>query len=225
VPGDILDDMAKNYFLHALTDYDFKVKVACCNLHNVCEALTHALGLEALLSRDPNKEVKRHKADKNRYVRQIEDRREVTANILKSNWNSHKGGARSCFVSLVIKERCAKKYEHFITPAVMSNASEFQEPSYAYNVSEPIPMSVLLNMPINAPVAPVMFSVPVYSCSMPGNQEKIYANNVQPYATNNRPFVGNINMAGANDNYQNRSLKNSNRNGKRGRNGGRGQLR
>jgi hypothetical protein len=61
VPGDILDDMAKNYFLDALIDYDFKVKVACCNPRNVSEALTHALRLEALLSSDPSKKVRRHK--------------------------------------------------------------------------------------------------------------------------------------------------------------------
>ena len=104
---------------------------------------------------------------------------------------------------------------------VMSNVSEFQEASYAYNAPQLIPMC--MQPGISAPVAPVMSSAPVYA-NVPRNQEQICANNVPPYATNNRPFVGNGNVTSANDNYQNRSYENSNRNERRGRNGGRGQL-
>jgi hypothetical protein len=46
VPGDILEDRAKKYFLDALTDYDFKVKAASYNPRNVSAASSHALGLE-----------------------------------------------------------------------------------------------------------------------------------------------------------------------------------
>ena len=104
---------------------------------------------------------------------------------------------------------------------VMSNVSEFQEASYAYNAPQLIPMC--MQPGINAPVTPVMSSAPVYA-NVPRNEEQIYANNVQPYVTNNRPFVSNGNVTSANDNYQNRSYENSNRNEKRGRNGGRGQV-
>jgi archaellum component FlaC len=219
VPGDILDDMAKNYFLDALTDYDFKVKVACCNPRNVSEALTHALRLEALLSSDPSKKVRRHNADEDRYVRYIEDRTEIVDKP-KSNWNYQKGGARSRFVNRKYNVRNEQPNANVSIAPVMHNVSEFQEANYAYNVPQSMPLS--MQPGINAPVAPVMSKAPVFT-NVPRHGEQIYVNNVPPYATNNMPFVGNANVTSVN-NYQNRSYENSNRNEKRGRNGGRGQL-
>ena len=79
LPSEVLDDMAKNAFLDALTDYDFKIKVACCNPHNINEALTHALRLEALLTADPSKKAKRVHGEDDRYVRNIADVSEASA--------------------------------------------------------------------------------------------------------------------------------------------------
>jgi hypothetical protein len=80
VPDDNLMIWPKNCFIDVLTDYDFKVKAACCNPRNINEALTHALSLKALLSSAPSNKVKRQNADEDRYVNQFEDCSGVTAN-------------------------------------------------------------------------------------------------------------------------------------------------
>jgi hypothetical protein len=128
--------------------------------------------------------------------------------IGKSNWNYQKGGARNRFVNRKYNVRNVQPNANVSIVPVMPNVSEFHKANYAYNVPQPVPMS--MQPGINAPVAPVMSKAPVFT-NVPRHEEQICVNNVPPYVTNNMPFVGNGNVASANNN-QNRSYENSNRN-------------